>query len=206
MIPREILKKIRQIEIRTNRIVTESGGGARLCEPQHSRMAGCQNYFESAQSNEAAAGRRPALRCRTLASCAHPRIPTGFRPKAQGCEARATLGQRPQSIFNRNAVAALPFVFAARGACLNPVGVVSHLNSFTQGSSSPFRLGSTLGWRTQSRWDCRIQAAPQLFVGAFNPKTGKLNREIHQPREKGKSIPSVWFRSRISRGSRLKIC
>jgi hypothetical protein len=26
----------------------------------------------------------------------HPRIPTGFRPKAQGCEARATLGQHPQ--------------------------------------------------------------------------------------------------------------
>ena len=29
-------------------------------------------------------------------SMRHPRIPTGFRPKAQGCEARATLGQRPQ--------------------------------------------------------------------------------------------------------------
>ena len=25
-----------------------------------------------------------------------PRIPTGFRPKAQGCESRATLGHRPQ--------------------------------------------------------------------------------------------------------------
>ena len=130
----------------------------------------------------------------------------GFRPKAQGCEARATLGQHPQNISNRNAVAALPVLSTTRGIGHNPVGVVSHLNSFTQGSSSPFRLGSTLGWRTQSRWDCRIQAAPQLFVGAFNPKTGKLNREIHQTREKGKSIPSVWFRSRILRGSRLKIC
>ena len=37
------------------------------------------------------------------------RIPTGFRPKAQGCEARATLGQHPQKIPNRNAVAAIPF-------------------------------------------------------------------------------------------------
>jgi hypothetical protein len=26
------------------------------------------------------------------------RIPTGFRPKAQGCEARATLGQASQTI------------------------------------------------------------------------------------------------------------
>jgi hypothetical protein len=51
MIPREILKKIRQIEIRTNRVVTRSA--ARGCA----------------------------------------RIPTGFRPKAQGCEERVTLGQ-----------------------------------------------------------------------------------------------------------------
>ncbi len=34
------------------------------------------------------------------------RIPTGFRPKAQGCEVRATLGIQPQTTFNRNAVAA----------------------------------------------------------------------------------------------------
>ena len=30
-------------------------------------------------------------------SC-HSRIPTGFRPKAQGCEERATLGKRPKKI------------------------------------------------------------------------------------------------------------
>ncbi len=42
----------------------------------------------------------------------HLRIPTGFRPKAQGCEVgqsgsdRATLGHRPVNISNRNAVAA----------------------------------------------------------------------------------------------------
>jgi|SRR6266571_8173071 len=36
------------------------------------------------------------------------RILTGFRPKAQGCEPRATLGHRPTNIPNRNAVAALP--------------------------------------------------------------------------------------------------
>ena len=36
------------------------------------------------------------------------RIPTGFRPKARGCEARATLGHRPTNLPNRNAVAAHP--------------------------------------------------------------------------------------------------
>ena len=57
MIPHEILKKIRQIELRTNRLVTAAA---------------------------------------TERDCA--RIPTGFRPKAQGCEERATLGQ-PSNII-----------------------------------------------------------------------------------------------------------
>jgi len=39
----------------------------------------------------------------------YPRIPTGFRPKAQGCAARATLGHRPTNISNRNAVVAIAF-------------------------------------------------------------------------------------------------
>ena len=56
MIPRKILKKIQQIELRTNRMVT--GFVARGCA----------------------------------------RIPTGFRPKAQGCEERATLG-KPSNII-----------------------------------------------------------------------------------------------------------
>jgi hypothetical protein len=109
MIPREILKKIRQIEIRTNRIVIGSLAGACTCL----------------------------------------RIPTGFRPPAQGCEARATLGHRPHNIFNRNAVAAISFAPVAYEFCHNPVGVDSNLNSFTQGSS----YVATLGWRTQSLWD-----------------------------------------------------
>ena len=62
MIPREMLKKIRQIEIRTNRLVSESADGARLWEPQHARLACRQNYFGRVPSGEAAAGRRPALR------------------------------------------------------------------------------------------------------------------------------------------------
>ena len=107
MIPREILKKIRQIEIRTNRVVTEFA--ARDCV----------------------------------------RIPTGFRLKAQGCAPGATLGHLPANIINRNAVAAIPFLSVLR-VCRNPVGVGSDLFSFTQGSS----FLATLGWRTQSLWDC----------------------------------------------------
>ena len=62
MIPREILKKIRQIELRTNRIVTLLAPGARLCEPQHSRIAESQSSSGRVLSGKAAAGRRPALR------------------------------------------------------------------------------------------------------------------------------------------------
>ena len=110
MIPREILKKIRQIELRPNRLVTEAAS------------RGCA------------------------------RIPTGFRPKAQGCDAGATLGIRPQTISNRNAVAAIPFATIARGICHNPVGVGRDLISFTQGSFA------TLGCMPESRWDSPMAA------------------------------------------------
>jgi hypothetical protein len=79
------------------------------------------------------------------------RIPKGFRPKAQGCEARATLGNHPARIFNRNAVAAIPLAIMAREIYHNPVGVESNSPSLTQGSCA------TLGWKTQSRWDCRVR-------------------------------------------------
>ena len=120
MIPREILKKIRQIEIRTNCVVT--GFAERGCV----------------------------------------RIPTGFRLKAQGCAAGATLGRRSTNIINRNAVVAIPFSPVTRAVCHNPVGVGSDLFSFTQGSS----FLTTLGWRTQSLWDCpnRLKAELQTVT------------------------------------------
>ena len=112
MIPPEILKKIRQIDLRTNRIVTG------LVE------RGCA------------------------------RIPTGFRPKAQGCDAGATLGRRHAKITNRNAVAAILFSPAARGICHNPVGVDENLIPLSQGSSCL----ATLGGRPESRWDSPMAA------------------------------------------------
>ncbi len=137
MIPREILKKIRQLEIRTNRIVTETLAGARV----------------------------------------HLRIPTGFRPKAQGCEERATLGQRPTNTFNRNAVAAMPFPSATREDYLNPVGVDDHFIPFTQGSSCV----ATLGWRTQSLWDWFIRLRAELRAGFVVRANLLLVPDIRQP-------------------------
>ena len=125
MIPREILKKIRPIELRTNRLVTASS------------ERGCV------------------------------RIPTGFCPKAQGCAAGATLGHRPANIINRNAVAAIPSSSVRRDVCHNPVGVGSDLFSFSQGSS----FLATLGWRTQSLWDCpnRADSSFNLHPSFFSP-------------------------------------
>ena len=115
MIPREILKKIRQIELRTNRIVTAAA-----------------------------------------AACACLGIPTGFRPKAQGCDAGATLGIRPQNVFNRDAVAAIPSSPGALGICHNPVGVGGNKFLFTQGSS----FLATLGCMPESLWDSPTAAKP----------------------------------------------
>jgi len=87
------------------------------------------------------------------------RIPTGFRPKAQGCEARATLGNRESNIINRNAVAAN----TTQNLDHNPVGVEIHFVSLTQGSSCL----ATLGWRTQSLWDCWRATTSMAIGGAL---------------------------------------
>jgi len=73
------------------------------------------------------------------------RIPKGFRRKAQGCEERATLGRRFDEV---------PTPTGLRVGGLepghNPGGVELILATIPQGSS----FLATLGWRTQSRWDC----------------------------------------------------
>jgi hypothetical protein len=147
MIPREIPKKIRQIELRTNRLVTGFAPGARASArftvrtPAASKTNPVLNSFRPLKRRER---RAPAD-----GASGPARIPTGFRPKAQGCEERATLGCRPQKIPNRNAVVALPYSSAARVICLNPVGVSDDLISFTQGSS----YVATLGYMPESLWD-----------------------------------------------------
>jgi len=71
-------------------------------------------------AGEPAATRRVALRSR---------IPTGFRPEAQGCEARATLGHRPTSIPNRKAVEAHPFPPARLTSAITPLALILFPNA-----------------------------------------------------------------------------
>jgi hypothetical protein len=154
MIPREILKKIRQIELRTNRIVTASAarGCARIPKGFRLKAQGCDvgatlgNVGLKSQPQRGCV--RPAsLAATLLALC-------DFRQLTQGCEARATLGHRHAKITNRNAVAAILFSPAARGICHNPVGVGEHSIPFTQGSSCV----ATLGYMPESRWDSPMAA------------------------------------------------
>ena len=89
------------------------------------------------------------------------RIPTGFRPKAQGCEELATLGRRLLNPINRNAVVANVTCAGKTRGGHNPVGVETHFDTVSQGSS----FLATLGWRTQSLWDCRNVRASNLAGG-----------------------------------------
>jgi hypothetical protein len=144
MIPREILKKIRQIELRTNRLMNAS------------------------------------------ARCVELRIPTGFRLKAQGCEARATLGQCFAHLLNRNAVAAIP---AATSHQLrrNPVGVLREVHSFTQGSFA------TLGWRPEPRWDSSSRVRSQDHAAAWSAggaAAGSPRREPWESASEDSPAPS----------------
>jgi hypothetical protein len=165
MIPREILKKIRQIEIRTNRVVTGSAVGARASARFIARTTAASNAdspLGSIRTLKRRERRAPAASAR-----GRVRIPTGFRLKAQGCAPGTTLGHLPANIINRNAVAAIPSSSVARGVCHNPVGVGSDLFSFSQGSS----FLATLGWRTQSLWDCpnRANSSFNLHPSSFSP-------------------------------------
>ena len=119
--------------------------------------------------------RTPAASQTHLAlNCMHPLkrrerrapIPTGLRPPAQGCEERATLGQHPASLTNRNAVAAIPSSFAASGIGHNPVGVGKDFIPSPQGSSCV----ATLGYMPESRWDSPKIIASTTFAGvSFQP-------------------------------------
>jgi hypothetical protein len=81
MIPREILKKIRQIELRTNRIVTglaERGGPSRST----SAASGDFEILRAHPANAAAAGETPALRQLWLGLRPQPRSIHLQQPRA----------------------------------------------------------------------------------------------------------------------------
>ena len=102
------------------------------------------------------------------------RIPTRFRPPAQACEERATLGYRRPNISNRNAVAATPVLSVRQNICHNPVGLVENFVPSTQGSSCV----ATLGWRTQSLWDW--------------PNCRHVNSAADISKDAGSGSPSPW--------------
>ncbi len=161
MIPREILKKIRQIELRTNRPVTGFTPGARASARFSVRPPAVS------KTNLALNSLRPPMRRERRAP-----IPTGLRPPAQGREKRATLGRRPPGLTNRNAVAAISFSSAARGIGPNPVGVGDDLIPSSQGSSCI----ATLGYMPESRWDSPNSIASETFAGVSFQPPAQLHR------------------------------
>jgi len=104
MIPREILKKIRQIEIRTNRVVTESAerGHARIPKGFCPKAQGCEE--------RATLGHRPThiptpkgvaaipFSSSARGICHNPvGVGDDFIPFTQGSSCVATLGYMPES-------------------------------------------------------------------------------------------------------------
>ncbi len=72
-------------------------------------------------------------------------IPKGLRPPAQGCEARATLGSKPQAVPTPTGLR--PFRAVPSH---NPVGVGVRFPPVSQGSLA---RSATLGLGTESLWD-----------------------------------------------------
>ena len=86
------------------------------------------------------------------------RIPTGFHPSAQGCEARATLGNRRKQIVNPNGV-----VSSFKAPRIQPRwGWNIDDDLRTQGSS----FVATLGWMPQSLRDWQTPAEALVFQPA----------------------------------------
>ena len=155
MIPREILKKIRQIELRTKHFVIRLSAGARASARFSVRTPA------ASQTNLAPDSIRPLKRRERRAP-----IPTGLCPPAQGCEEQAIPGQHPAGLTHRNAVAAIPFSSAACGIHHNPVGVGGDFIPLPQGSSCV----ATLGYMPESRWDSPNSLVSATLAGvSFQP-------------------------------------
>ena len=90
-----------------------------------------------------------------------PRIPKGFRPKAQGCPEilRSYLGSTCNQRFQPQRGCGQGRPWQGNGKGRNRVAVDDFIGTRTQGrlADSP-----TLGWRTQSLWDCQNGRASGL--------------------------------------------
>jgi hypothetical protein len=181
MIPREILKIMRQIEIRTNRIVTGSAAGARLCEPQHSRLAWGREISERVRTCEAAAGLRPALRSGARASARFnvpkpgatetspaPCAVHALKPRERRAPAASERGI--QLVFSPALTCALstrrgfqPFTFPASptGLLSNPTAILTKESASI--SPSPWREGQDEGGRNTNFRQPAIRVARSAF-------------------------------------------
>ena len=103
---------------------------------------------------------------------AHARTPTAFRPPAQGCEARATLGNRRRKFTTPTGLR--PFARIPQCGCgQNPVGVQGFVGWLTQGSLRRRAAAATLGFGTERRWR---SSPPDEILKAL----GQLEAEIQQ--------------------------
>jgi hypothetical protein len=114
------------------------------------------------------------------------RIPTGFNHSAQGCEARAALGERPTNPATLKGLNQITNRY-------NPFRVEKYIATLTRRS----RCASTPGCMIKSLWDFRHRVTAnfrrlcKLFSTAKYAKYAKT--ELNN------------IRSRISRGSRFTI-
>src|SRR5713226_1917848 len=102
------------------------------------RKLPCSIWPAEASAAIAGTGRASAKQANAAqtAGRVHVRIPKGFRPKAQGCEERATLGAQWGRRFNPERVAASPACAASVPAQRhNPFRVDPIFTTITQGSS-----------------------------------------------------------------------
>ena len=106
-------------------------------------------------------------------------IPTGLRHPAQGCDEEATLGTSAKMF---STLKGLHPAFTGARNCLRrlqPRWGWEFFSPLTQGSSSLVRLGATLGWRLESRWDSEkeftpapLNLVPSLFKSFRAPSPG----------------------------------
>ena len=132
------------VNLETNKSTSnQSIGGARLlASPDLKAFHGDAHATRKAHFIQKQRGSAGAC---SLYAILPVRIPTGFRRKAQGCEARATLGKSGNAGSTPTGLRLWPIAEA------QPLWGWFRLVRFTQGSS----FLATLGWRTQSSWDWR---------------------------------------------------
>ena len=98
--------------------------------------------------------------------------PTAFCHPAQGCEARATLGNRDGKFTTPTGLRPLVLLMQFQGG-QNPVGVHGFVGRVTQGSLRRGAAAATLGCGTERRW--RSSAPIESLAGL-----GQLEAEIQQ--------------------------